>query len=73
MVALAGEGRGLHLAQQRVHLLEREAAPRAHAAVAGDAGQDQFQGFRQAQGVRRLGEVGGEVAQELGEMRAYDL
>src|SRR5215475_14459984 len=35
VVALAGEGRLLHVAQQGVHLLRREPPPRPHAAVAG--------------------------------------
>ena len=39
MIALAGTRRALHLAQQRIHLIDREAAIRTHRAVARHGGQ----------------------------------
>jgi hypothetical protein len=43
VVALAGIGRDFHLAQQRVHLLDFEAAAGAHRAVARHGGGDVHQ------------------------------
>lgn len=40
MVALAGERRPLHIAEERVHLLGVEPPPRSHAAMAGHGGED---------------------------------
>src|SRR3546814_3863019 len=64
MVALAGMRRRLHLAEQRVHLIDREAAAGADRAVTGHRAADLFQLLLEAEGVAELGELVGEVADQ---------
>ena len=53
VAALSGVRRRFHLAQQRVHLLDRQLAPGPDAAVAGHRGADRAQPFLQRQRSRR--------------------
>src|SRR5712691_12183248 len=46
VIALAGEGRRLHVAEERVHLLRIEPTASAHAAVAGHGGEHVVKPFR---------------------------
>ena len=64
VVALAGIGRRLHLAQQRVHLLGLEAAAGAHRAVAGHGGGDVHQAPLERQRLVPFRHVIGEVVHE---------
>ncbi len=64
MIALAGAGRALHLAQQRVHLLRPEAPAGAHRMMAGHGGEHTIEPpLQRRAGAAVLGERGGEVAQ----------
>src|SRR5262249_33953618 len=54
MVALAGMGRGFHLAQQGVHLLAIQAASGPHAGVAGQGAGHLFQPLLQGQRIAGL-------------------
>ncbi len=62
VVALAGMGRGLHLAQQGIHLGEVEAPAGAHAAVAGERAADLLQPLLEAEGRAEFGDLVGEIA-----------
>ena len=64
MVALAGIGGDLHLAQQGVHLRGCEAATGADRAVAGQGRAHLLQALTQGQGLARLGQVVGDVADQ---------
>jgi hypothetical protein len=67
VVALARVGRGLHLAQQGVHLRAPfSRRPARTAAVAGHGGADLFQPLLQGQGLAVLGQVVGDVADQAG-------
>ena len=60
MIALAAMGGNLHLAQQGVHLGDREDAAGADRAVAGHGGGDMIELVAQAEGVVEGGELVGE-------------
>ena len=61
VVALAGMGRGFHLAQERVHLGGVERAPRAHAGMAGERAADRLQFFLERERLIHLGQFVGEI------------
>ena len=66
VVALAGARRAFHLAQQGIHLVAVEPAPRPHRMVAGERREDMIEAALQARHIRLvLGESGGEIAQQL--------
>src|SRR5690606_28545825 len=64
MIALAGMGRRLHLAEQRVHLLARQPPPGTHAAVAGERAAYRLQPLAQANSLAELGKVVGDVTDQ---------
>ena len=59
-------GRDLHLAQQRVHFGDREDAPGADRAVAGDGRGDMVELVAQAQRPAKLGDFRGEIGEQAG-------
>ena len=63
MVALAGMGRGFHLAQQRVHFFGAQAAAGADAAVAGERAADFFELFLERERVAEFGQLVGPLAE----------
>ncbi len=72
MVALAGAGRALHLAQQRVHFLGLELAARAHRMMAGDGREAMVEPALQRQRAVLGGEIVGEIAQQRGHVGLGD-
>src|SRR6478735_8056183 len=66
MIALAGIGRALHLAQQRVHLLRLEPSSRAYRAVTSHGGRDLHEAALERQRLVPLAHVLGEVTHEAG-------
>jgi len=66
MVALAGVGGGLHLAQEGVHLRGGQAAAGPDRAVAGQGRADLLQPLAQGQGLACLRQVIGDVADQAG-------
>ena len=66
MVALAGMGGGLHLAQQGVHLVGFQSAPGSHRAVAGHSGTHVLEAFLEAQRIPHCGDLTYQVAHQPG-------
>ena len=64
VIALAGMGRGFHLAQQGVHLLGIQPPSGAHAHVAGQGAGHLLQPFLQRQRIAGLGDLVGQVAHQ---------
>src|SRR5271166_5013541 len=72
VVALAGAGRRLHGAQQRVHLLGPQGTARAHRMMAGEGRKALIEPAGEALGAVLGGKIGGEVADEPGEIALSD-
>ena len=66
VIALAGIGCPLHLAQQRIHLGRLEPAPGAHRAVTGHRRRDLHQAALEGQGLVPFAHMLGEVAHQAG-------
>ena len=64
MIALAGMGRGFHLAQQRIHLFGIQPPSGAHAHVAGQGAGNFFQPFLERQGIAGFSNLVGEIAHQ---------
>ena len=64
MIALAGEGLLLHVAEQRVHLNGIEAASGAHAAMACHGGEHMVETFRNNKAPLPFGKLVGEIVHQ---------
>src|SRR5262249_531321 len=64
MVALAGMGCFLHLAQKCIHFVKIEAATGTHTGMAGERAADMLKTFLERQRFAQLGELVGKIAHE---------
>lgn len=65
MAALSAVRRGLHLAEEGVHLRDAQGHPGAHARVAGEGAANMVDALAQGEPFAELGDLVGEIAQEL--------
>src|SRR5208282_3441108 len=72
VVALAGAGRRLHRAQERIHLLRLQRPPEAHRMMAGEGREPLVKPARKTERAVFALEVGGEVTDECGEIALGD-